>query len=507
MLSYSRLAWTHPRFWGLSVTRPISNSFKSLEIMARKQIHLNGFTQNSVAPHSPGLWRHPEDQGFRHGSIDYWIELAQILERGRFDAMFLADVSGIYDVYQNSYKPAIRNAVQVPLHNTLLQISAMAHATKHLAFAPTYSATYTQPYKLAREFSTLDHLTKGRIGWNIVTSYLESEAVNQGLATRIEHDTRYERAEEYMDVVYKLWEYSWDEDALVRDYRNGIHVDPERVHPIHHKGRYFSVPGIHLVEPSPQRTPVLFQAGTSSRGRAFAAKHAEAIFTTTQNTVGELVDFTKDIRRRARAFGRRPNDVLVIPGIVPIVGSTEAEAQAKYEELKSYVNYEGTLALLSGHTGVDFSNYDPDSYVEDLDTNGSRGFLQQYALQTSGKRWTVREAVKHHGLGIGSWKLIGTPEKIADQLETLVDEGGVDGFNIIQAVSPGTFRDFMDHVVPILQDRGRHRREYETSTLREHLFGQGQKRLPETHPAKQVIQSFHLEEQELPAEFATLAAV
>lgn len=457
--------------------------------MSHKQIHLNGFTQNSVAPHSPGLWRHPEDQGTRHGSIDYWVELAQILERGRFDAMFLADVSGIYDVYQNSPDPALRNAVQVPLHNTLMQISAMAHATKHIAFAPTVSATYVQPYQLARQFSTLDHLTKGRIGWNIVTSYLESEAVNQGLSTRIEHDTRYERAEEYMEVVYKLWEASWDEDAVVRDVEKGVYADPNRVHPISHHGKYFDVPGIHLVEPSPQRTPALFQAGSSPRGRDFAAKHAEATFSTTQNTIPELAEFTADIRRRAVKFGRRPNDVLIIPGIVPIVGSTEAEAQEKYETIKSYVSYEGTLALLSGHTGVDFSHYDPDTYVEDLYTDGSRGFLRQYATGFTSKRWTVREAVKHHGIGIGSWKIVGTPEQIADQLEHMVDEGDVDGFNVIQALSPGTLRDFVDHVVPILQARGRHRTEYETDTLREHLFGKGNARLAPTHPGTQLTRA------------------
>lgn len=452
----------------------------------KKQIHLNGFTQNSVAPHSPGLWRHPVDQGYRHGDLSYWIEMAHLLERGKFDAIFLADVSGVYDVYQNSYKPAIRNAVQVPLHNTLLQISAMAANTQYLGFAATYSATYTQPYKLAREFSTLDHLTKGRVAWNIVTSYLESEAVNQGLKTRIEHDKRYERAEEYMDVVYKLWEYSWEEDAVMADEEIGVYADPEKVHPIQHKGEYFSVPGIHLVEPSPQRTPVLFQAGSSSRGRDFAAKHAEAVFTTTQNTIAELKAFSTDIRSRAKKFGRRPEDILIFPGVVPIVGATEAEAKAKYEELKQYVSYEGTLALLSGHTGVDFSHYNPDEYVENLETNASRGFLHQYTTVNPEKKWTVREAVTHHGLGIGAWKVVGTPEQIADQFESMAVEGDVDGFNIIQAISPGTFRDFVDYVVPELQSRGIHRTEYEATTLRENMFGKGRVRLPSNHPAKRL---------------------
>lgn len=453
--------------------------------MKKKQIRLNGFTQNSVAPHSPGLWRHPEDQGQRHGDLDYWTDLAKILERGKFDALFLADVIGIYDV-GGSHKPAVRNAVQVPLHNTLLQISAMATVTKHLSFAPTYSATYTQPYKLAREFSTLDHLTKGRVAWNIVTSYLKSEAVNLGLKEQIEHDTRYERAEEYMDVVYKLWEKSWEEDAVVADSETGVYADPDKVHPINHAGKYFSVPGVHLVNPSPQRTPVLFQAGASNRGRDFAAKHAEAVFTTLASNIAELKAFVSDIRKRTVKFGRNGEDIKIFPAIVPIVGSTEAEAQAKYEELTSYVSYEGTVALLSGHTGVDFSSYDPDQYVENVVTNASHGFLQKYTFENSHRKWTVREAVLHHGLGIGGTKVVGTPEQIADGLELMSTEGDADGFNIIQAISPGTLKDFVDHVVPVLQERGVFRKEYEASTLRENLFGKGKVRLPDNHPARKV---------------------
>lgn len=452
----------------------------------KKQIRLNGFTQNSVAPHSPGLWRHPEDQGQRHGDLDYWTDLARLLERGKFDALFLADVIGIYDVYKDSYKSAVEHAVQVPLHDTLLQISAMAAVTKNLSFAPTYSATYTQPYKLAREFSTLDHLTKGRIAWNIVTSYLKSEAINLGLEKQIEHDTRYERADEYMDVVYKLWEQSWEDDAVIADKETGIYTDANKVHPINHKGSYFNVPGVHLVDPSPQRTPVLFQAGASSRGRDFAAKHAEAVFTTIANDLEELKLFVSDIRKRTERFGRDPQDIKIFPAIVPIVGKTEEEAQAKYETLTSYLSYEGTAALLSGHTGVDFSQFDPDEYVENVDTDASRGFLQKYTTASTSKRWTVREAVLHHGLGIGAAKVIGTPEQIVDELEAMSQEGDADGFNIIQAASPSTFVDFIDHVVPVLQARGLYRQDYEASTLRENLFGKGRTHLPDSHPAKKI---------------------
>lgn len=456
--------------------------------LMKKQIRLNGFTQNSVAPHSPGLWKHPQDQGYRHGDLDYWIDLAKLLERGKFDAVFLADVIGIYDVYESSYEPAIQHAVQVPLHDTLLQISAMAAATTHIGFAPTYSATYTQPYKLAREFSTLDHLTKGRIAWNIVTSYLESEAVNLGLDGQIEHDTRYDRADEYMEVVYKLWEQSWEDDAVIQDVETGVYTDPNKVHPIKHRGEYFKVPGVHLVNPSIQRTPVLFQAGASTRGREFAAKHAEAIFTTLANNNAELKAFVDDIANRAASYGRKRSDFKIFPAIVPIVGSTEQEAQAKYEELLSYVSYEGTLALLSGHTGVDFSQFDPDEYVENVKTDASRGFLEKYTIASTNKRWTVREAVIHHGLGIGATKVVGTPEQIADELEKMATEGDADGFNVIQATSPGTFVDFIDYVVPVLQDRGLFRKEYEANTLRENLFGIGNVHLPSNHPAKILTQ-------------------
>ncbi len=451
----------------------------------KKQIRLNGFTQNSVAPHSPGLWKHPNDQGRRHGDLDYWTDLAKLLERGKFDAIFLADVLGIYDV-GGSHRPAVRNAIQVPLHNTLLQISAMAAVTKHLGFAPTYSATYTQPYKLAREFSTLDHLTKGRIAWNIVTSYLNSEAVNLGLDKQIEHDTRYERADEYMDVVYKLWEKSWEDDAIVADRETGVYADPDKVHPINHAGKYFKVPGVHLVDPSIQRTPVLYQAGASNRGREFAAKHAEAVFTIA-HSVPEIQAFVSDIRKKAAKYGRNGEDIKIFPAIIPIIGSTEAEAQSKFEELTSYVSYEGTIALLSGHTGIDFSSYDPDQYVENIATDASHGLLQYYTPEYSNRRWTVREAVLHHGLGIGGAKIIGTPEQIADKLEEMSTEGGADGFNIIQAVSPGTLVDFVNHVVPVLQKRGVFRKEYEASTLRENMFGVGKTRLPENHPARKVV--------------------
>ena len=452
----------------------------------KKQIHLNGFAQNSVSPHSPGLWRYPGDQGHKHGDLSYWIEIAQLLEKGKFDSLFLADVYGFYSTYQNSYKPAVQHAAQSPLHDPLLIISAMANSTKFLGFAGTSSTTYAQPYMLARQFSTLDHVTKGRVSWNIVTSYLDSEAQNLGLSERMPHDERYDRADEFMEVVYKLWECSWEDDAIVMNKETNMYADPQKVHAINHQGKYFHVPGPHISNPSPQRTPVLFQAGSSSKGRDFGAKHAEAVFTV-QHTIEGMRKFSNDLRTRAVKAGRKRDNIRIFPLMVPIVGSTQEEAFVKYEELKQYVSYEGSVAILSGHLGIDLSMYDPDQYIEDMKTEGIQGVLNMYN-RDSNKKWTIREAVIHRGLGMDAVKFIGTPVQIADEMEKWMNEGDIDGFNIAQVTTPGTFRDFIQYVIPELQQRGIYRTEYEASTLRENMFGKGNARLSDNHPGR----SFHV---------------
>src|SRR5690348_7173044 len=268
-----------------------------------KHIRLNAFDMNCVVHQSPGLWTHPRDRADRYNALDYWVELAGILERGKFDALFLADVLGIYDVYGGLPDAAIANAVQVPVNDPLLLIPAMAYVTRNLGFGVTCAVSYEHPYTLARRFSTLDHLTQGRIGWNIVTGYLNSAAKGMGLERQQGHDTRYEIAEEYLEIVYKLWEGSWENGAVVRDRAAGIFALPEKVHRIQHDGTYFRLEAMHLAEPSPQRTPVLYQAGASSRGREFAATHAECVFVNgpSPKVVAPIV---ADIRRRAAASGR-----------------------------------------------------------------------------------------------------------------------------------------------------------------------------------------------------------
>ena len=447
--------------------------------MTDERMHLNLFTMNSVEHVTPGSWRNPSDQSHRYVDREYWTDLARTAERGGFDAVFFADVRGVYDVYGDDRETAIRNAIQTPANDPSYVVPAMAEVTDHVGFAVTRSTTYVHPYQLAREFSTLDHVTDGRLAFNIVTSYLESAAENLGLHERMDHDERYDRADEFMEVCYRLWEDSWEDDAVVRDRESGVYTDPEKVHAIDYDGEYFSVPGPHSCEPSPQRTPVLFQAGSSDRGREFAARHAEAVFVS-QPDEEHVREYVDDVGERMAGHGRDPDQLMVFPGIVPIVGETEAVAREKYEAYRGNVGVEGTLALLSGFTDIDLSELDPDQKIEHIETEAIQGTVNAFAQGES--EWTVREMAEFAGLGTTSPVVVGTPEQVADELEYWFREVGVDGFNVKEVVRPGSARDFVDMVVPVLRERGLVRGEYEGTTLRENLLGR--KRLAEDHPAR-----------------------
>jgi len=448
---------------------------------------------NCVAHQSPGLWVHPEDQSHRYKDIEYWVELAKILEKGRFDGLFIADVIGIYDVYGGDKETTIREATQVPVNDPILLVSAMSHATKHLGFGITCSTTFEHPYTFARRMSTLDHLTNGRIAWNIVTSYLESGTKNIEIGDKFQHSERYNIAEEYLEVCYKLWEGSWEDGAVVKDKEKRMFTDPTKVHEINHHGKYFDVPGIHLCEPSPQRTPVLFQAGGSLRGRQFAGKHAECTFISAPLKEATAA-YVKDVRTQAREQGRDPQSLKVFALFTPIVGRTEEEAWAKYEELSSYISYEGALSLLSGWSGVDFSQYDPDEEIKYIETNAVKSMLEVLTKSSPNKKWTVRELANFAGIGGMGPVAIGTPEQIADTFEEWIDETDIDGFNLAYAITPGTFIDFTELVVPELQRRGRLKMEYEEGVYREKLFGKGQVRLSEEHIGSS-YRNNHLQEQ------------
>ncbi len=449
-----------------------------------RQIRFNAFQMNAAGHQSPGLWTHPRDTSHRYTDPDYWIELAQLLEAAKFDAIFLADVLGVYDVAGGSVDAALRGGVQVPLADPLALVPLMAGATKHLGFGVTATLTYEHPYTFARRASTLDHLTRGRFGWNIVTGYLDSAARNLGLDRQLGHDERYDLADEYLDVVYKLWEKSWDDDAVVRDKASRVYTDPSKVHEIRHEGTYFRVPGIHLSEPSPQRTPLLYQAGTSPRGVQFAARHAECTFVSgpTKEVVKRNI---AQLRAAVGTAGRDPRSLLVYAQALIVTGATEEEAQAKYEDYRRHIDVDAAIALLSGWTGVDFTRYAPDATIEYIDSEAGRSALASFSKADPSRTWTVRAAAEFIGLGGRGPVIVGTPEQVADALIAWQDETDADGFNLAYALPCESMHDVARHIVPELQRRGRYRRDYEEGTLRHKLFGRGS-RLPVEHPGRLV---------------------
>jgi FMN-dependent oxidoreductase (nitrilotriacetate monooxygenase family) len=445
----------------------------------KKQIRLNAFDMNCVGHIRHGLWAHPRDRSTAYNTIEYWQNLARTAERGLFDGIFLADIVGVYDVYKGSPAPSLENAVQVPVNDPMLVVPVMAAATKHIGFGITANLTYEAPYLFARRMSTLDHLTGGRVGWNIVTGYLDSAARAMGFKAQREHDDRYDVADEFMEVVYKLWEGSWEGDAVVRDRERRLYARPDKVHRVQHAGRHYNVDAIHLSEPSPQRTPVLYQAGASARGKDFAASHAECVFLYGPNKE-QTRKTVEDVRQRAATAGRDPNGVQFFLGRAIVVGRTRKEAEEKYEEYFKYASAEGALAHFSSTVGIDFSQYDLDEPLKYQKTDAMASMLEAFTRDSS-QVWTLRK-IFDKGLGARNPPLIGSAEEIADELQSWVEETGVDGFNISRVVTPETLEDFVDLVVPILQERGIYKRNYAEGTLRAKLFGQGQALLPDTHP-------------------------
>jgi long-chain alkane monooxygenase len=444
-------------------------------LTSRKRLILNLFEMNCVSHITHGLWRLPGNNRERFNDIEYWIELAKLLESGGFDAVFLADVVGTYDVFRGSADTSIREGLQVPNNDPSLVVPAMAAVTRHLGFGITFSTTYEPPFAWARRLSTLDHLTKGRVGWNIVTSYLPNAARNFGLDGEMEHDTRFERADEYLDVLYKLWEGSWDDDAIVADRANNVYADPARIRPIDHKGTYFQVEGPHLPSPSRQRTPVLFTATASGAGTKFAGKHAEVVFTGGPST-SFLKQTIAGIRKAAVEAGRREDDVRFITTAGVITGRTEAEAQAKLAEFERLTSADGYLA----HASLTFdpTEYPPETRLGEIaDSDGGIGRWRAFDReQTVGEFLAGFGDLSRHPLFV-----VGTPEVVADAIEGWLDDVGIDGINLLQYHSYDTARDFIDLVVPVLRERGRLRAAYdENESLRDRIFGAGD-RLPDRH--------------------------
>ncbi|NUY30874.1 LLM class flavin-dependent oxidoreductase [Paraburkholderia sp. JPY303] len=445
--------------------------------MAKKQILLNAFNMNCVGHINHGLWTHPRDRSADYRTLPYWTDLARTLERGLFDGLFLADIVGVYDVYQHNVDVTLRESIQLPVNDPTLLISAMAAVTRHLGFGVTVNLTYEQPYLLARRFSTLDHLTQGRVGWNIVTGYLDSAARAMGLEEQLPHDERYDRADEYLDVLYKLWEGSWEADAVLRDKSARVYADPAKVHKIRHAGRYYNVDGYHLAEPSPQRTPVLFQAGSSGRGQRFAARHAECVFISPPSRAVAR-ETVKTLREQLVEAGRRPDHVKVFAGAAVVTGATEREAREKYADYLRYASRDAGVAHFAASTGIDYAQYDLDAPVDYAPTNA----IESATRTAKQHGWTRRKLLEMFELGGRYPAIVGSAAQVADELQGWIEETGIDGFNLSRTVVPESYEDFIDHIVPELQSRGLYKTAYADGTLRGKLFGRGD-HLPEQHTA------------------------
>ncbi|CAN7778405.1 LLM class flavin-dependent oxidoreductase [Variovorax sp. LjRoot84] len=445
----------------------------------KKEILLNAFNMNCVGHINHGLWTHPRDRSTEYNTLEHWTGIARTLERGLFDGLFIADIVGVYDVYQHNVDVTLRESIQLPVNDPLLLVSAMAAATQHLGFGVTVNLSYEQPYLLARRFSTLDHLTRGRIGWNIVTGYLDSAARAMGLSQQIAHDERYDRADEYLELLYKLWEGSWEEGAVRRDRQARVFAEPSKVHKVRHDGRYFRMEGYHLAEPSPQRTPVLFQAGSSGRGQRFAARHAECVFISPPSKEAARKT-VQTLREELVLAGRRPDDVKVFVGTAVVPGATAKEAHEKYADYREYANREAGLAHFAASTGIDYARYDLDAPVDYANTNA----IESATRTAKQHGWTRRRLLELFELGGRYPAIVGDAAQVADELQSWIEETGVDGFNLSRTVVPESYEDFVDLVVPELQQRGVYKTAHAEGSLRRKLFGASD-HLPERHAGAQ----------------------
>lgn len=444
-----------------------------------KKILLNAFDMNSVGHINHGLWTHPRDESHRFNELSYWTDLAQTLEKGLFDGLFIADITGVYDVYQNGIELTLKESIQLPSHDPTTLVSAMAAVTQNLGFGITVNLSYESPYQFARRFASLDHLTQGRIGWNIVTGYLDSAERLIGKKGLKDHDLRYEQAEEFLELCYKFWEGSWENDAVLKDKKQRIFTDPSKVHQIQHQGQFYQSQGVFQVSPSVQRTPVLFQAGASPRGLTFATQHAEGLFIggDRPEKIKQQVD---QIRNQATAQGRNSEAVKIFVGISVVTAETDELAQQKLDEYIRYASPEAGLAHFSSSVGIDLSQFADDETIPYQQTNSIASVNNKFKEQSISKN----DLKAQHVLGGRYPLIVGSGATVAEKLIQLIDDTGIDGFNLTRTVAPESHHDFIQWVIPELQQRGRYKTEYENGSLRHKLFQQGD-RLSASHPVQQ----------------------
>ena len=430
----------------------------------------------SPGGHHIAAWRHPDTQANAGIDFRHYVTLARAAEAAKFDLIFLADGVGTRgdDVAFLSRTAHSYQAQFEPI--TLL--SALAAVTERIGLVGTASTSFNEPYHVARKFASLDHISGGRAGWNLVTSSSEYEALNFNRDHHFAHAERYQRAEEFADVVTGLWD-SWDDDAFLYDKAGGQFYDPSRRHVLGHKGAHFSVRGPLNVARTPQGHPVVVQAGSSEPGKELAARSGEVVFTA-QQTLADAVAFYADLKGRLARYGRSPDDLKIMPGVFPVVGRSESEAREKFEALQSLIDPVVGLALVSGLTGVNLSGYPLDGPIPELQaTNGSKSRQALMLDLARREQLTIRQLYQRVAGARGHWQVIGTPEQIADALEERFLAHGADGYNVMAPILPGGLTDFIELVLPELRRRNLFRSEYAGTTLREHL---GLRR-PE-HPAR-----------------------
>lgn len=432
--------------------------------MAKKQLKLGAFLM--FPGQHVAAWRHPSVKKDFLLKFEFVKQQALTAERGKFDMVFFADSP------QLGYRtPALEQQANA-YFEPLTLFSSIAAVTSNIGLTGTVSTTYNEPFNLARKFASLDHLSGGRAGWNVVTTHGLEAAKNFGFKEEPTSEARYERAEEFVDVTKKLWD-SWEDDAIVFDQANAQFLDQEKVHEINHEGKWFSVTGPLNIPRPVQGYPVVVQAGASEAGREFAAKTAEVIFTAWQ-TLEQAQAFYSDVKGRLAKYGRQPDELKIMPGVYPIVGRTLEEAQQKRQQLLDLVPDSLGVSRLSQQLGVDLSGYPVDGPLPDLpDVEEVEGFKSRLQLMKDlaerEQLTTIRELYQHILGARGHREIIGTPEQIADQLQEWFENGAADGFNVMPSVLPDGLNDFVDLVIPELQKRGIFRTEYEGSTLRENL--------------------------------------
>jgi alkanesulfonate monooxygenase len=428
---------------------------------ASRQLRLGAFMR--PASIHTGAWRYPGAYPDANFNFAHLKRFAQRLEAAKFDAFFMADHMAVLNMPMDALKRSHTATSFEPF--TLL--SALSQATEHIGLVATGSTTFDAPYHIARRFASLDHISGGRAGWNIVTTSNPDAARNFGMDDHMEHGERYRRAREFYDVVTGLWD-SWADDAFIRDTDNGIFFDPDKMHVLAHKGKYLSVRGPLNIARPVQGWPVIVQAGASDAGRQLAAETAEAVFTAQSNLAAGR-EFYADVKNRMEKAGRARDHMKILPACFVVVGDTLDAARAKRAKLDSLVNYANAIASLSIALGHDASKFDPDGPLPEIpESNASKSGRQRAIDLAAREKLTVRELAQRLG-GYSGLAMVGTPETIADEMQEWLETNGSDGFTVMFPYLPGGLDDFVDRVVPELQRRGIFRREYEGKTLRENL--------------------------------------